>query len=156
MLLCFNTKQFSSHNDGSKWLGWPLVTERNSVTSSSTSPIKFLKYSIPKPLTLVYLKTPYSILKLKAFLIVKRLISFRSNIPNIQGDYESHSAMSLCYPMSCRLPSSSVHGILQARKLEWVAIPFFRGLSWPRNGIWVSYISGRFFTIYLQWRYRNI
>ena len=109
-----------------------------------------------KTLTLVYLNTPYSILKLKAFLIVKRLISFRSNIPNIQGDYESHSAMSLCYPMSCRLPSSSVHGILQARKLEWVAIPFFRGLSWPRNGIWVSYVSGRFFTIYLQWRYRNI
>ena len=96
MLLCFNTKQFNSHNDGSKWLDWQLVKERNSVTSSSTSPIKFLKYSTPKPLTLVYLNTPYSILTLKAFLIAKGLISFRSNIPNIQGDCQSvsHSAVS--------------------------------------------------------------
>ena len=91
MLLCFNTKQFNSHNDGSKWLDWPLVKARNSVTSSSTSPIKFLKYSTPKPLTLVYLNTPYSILTLKAFLIAKGLISFRSNIPNIQEDSESVS-----------------------------------------------------------------
>ena len=33
--------------------------------------------------------------------------------------------------MDCSLPGSSVHGILQARKLEWVAIPFSRGSSWP-------------------------
>ena len=32
----------------------------------------------------------------------------------------------LCYPMDCSLPNSSVHGILQARTLEWVAIPFAR------------------------------
>ena len=35
--------------------------------------------------------------------------------------------------MDCSPPGSSVHGILQARILEWVAIPFFRGSSWPRN-----------------------
>ena len=33
---------------------------------------------------------------------------------------------------------ASVHGILQARILEWVAIPFFRGSSWPRDWTWVS------------------
>ena len=50
--------------------------------------------------------------------------------------------------MDYRQPSSPVHGILQARILEWVAIPFSRGSCWPRDQIWVSCISGRFFTIW--------
>ena len=36
-------------------------------------------------------------------------------------------------PVDCSLPGSSVHGILQTRILEWVAIPFFRGFSQPRH-----------------------
>ena len=51
----------------------------------------------------------------------------------------------LCDPMDCSPPGSSVHGILQARILEWVTIPFSRGSSWPRYRTWVSYIAGRFF-----------
>ena len=43
-------------------------------------------------------------------------------------------------------PGSSVHGILQARILKWVAISFSRGSSLPRNQTWVSCIAGRFFT----------
>ena len=39
-----------------------------------------------------------------------------------------------------------VHGILQGRILEWVAFPFFRGSSWPRDQTQVSCIAGRFFT----------
>ena len=42
----------------------------------------------------------------------------------------------LCDPMDCILPGSSVHGISQARMLEWVAIPFSREFSWPRGGTW--------------------
>ena len=42
---------------------------------------------------------------------------------------------------------SSVHGIVQVRILEWVAIPFSRGSSWPRDRTWVLHVSGRFFTI---------
>ena len=38
----------------------------------------------------------------------------------------------LCNPMDCILPGSSIHGIFQARILEWVAISFFRGSSQPR------------------------
>ena len=38
-----------------------------------------------------------------------------------------------CNPMNCSLPGSSVHGILQTRILEWVAIPFSRGSSQPRD-----------------------
>ena len=51
----------------------------------------------------------------------------------------------LCDPMDCSLPGSSIHGILQARLLEWVAISFSRGSSQPRNKTWVSCISGKFF-----------
>ena len=47
--------------------------------------------------------------------------------------------------MDCSLPGSSVHGILQARIQEWVAISFSRGSSWPRSRILVSCIAGRFF-----------
>ena len=49
-------------------------------------------------------------------------------------------------PMDCSPPGSSVHGILQARILEWVAISFSRGSSRPRNQTQVSSIAGRFFT----------
>ena len=59
-----------------------------------------------------------------------------------------------CNPVDCSPPGSSVHGILQVRILEWVAIPFFRGSSWPRGQIHISLmktqvscIAGRFFTI---------
>ena len=49
--------------------------------------------------------------------------------------------------MDCSPPGSSVHGILQARVLEWVAISFSRGeASWPRELTWVSCIAGRPFT----------
>ena len=50
--------------------------------------------------------------------------------------------LTLCNPKDCSPPGSSVRGILQARILEWVAISFF--LNWT----WVSYITGRFFTIW--------
>ena len=51
-----------------------------------------------------------------------------------------------CYPMDCSLPDSFIHGISQARILECIAISFSRGSSWPRNRMWVSCITGRFFT----------
>ena len=45
----------------------------------------------------------------------------------------TQSCPTLCDPINCSLPGSSVHEILQARILEWVAIPFFRGSSQPRD-----------------------
>ena len=41
----------------------------------------------------------------------------------------TQSCLTLCDPMDCSLPGSSIHGFLQARILEWVAIPFSRGSS---------------------------
>ena len=54
----------------------------------------------------------------------------------------------LCDLMDYSLPSSSAHGILQARVLEWVTISFSRESSWPRDRTWVSLIAGRFFTVW--------
>ena len=54
--------------------------------------------------------------------------------------------MTLVDPMDCSPPDSSVHGILQSRILEWVAILFSRGSSQPRDWTEVSTIAGRFFT----------
>ena len=45
----------------------------------------------------------------------------------------SQSCPTLCNPMDCSLPGSSIHGILQARILEWIAISFSRGSSQPRD-----------------------
>ena len=50
--------------------------------------------------------------------------------------------------MDCDLPDSSVHGILQARILEWVAIPFAKRSSQPRDRVWVSFIAGKSFNIW--------
>ena len=54
----------------------------------------------------------------------------------------------LCDPIDSSPLGSSVYGILQARILEWVAIPFSRGSSQPKDGTRVSCIAGRFFTIW--------
>ena len=56
--------------------------------------------------------------------------------------------LTLCNPTDCSPPGSSVHGILQARILEWVAMPFGRWSSQPRDRTWVSHTEGRFFTIW--------
>ena len=60
----------------------------------------------------------------------------------------AQSCLTLCYPVDCSLPGSSIHGILQARILEWVAIPLSRGSFWLGDWTSVSCIAGRFFTIW--------
>ena len=54
----------------------------------------------------------------------------------------------LCSSVDCSPPGFSAHGILQTRILEWVAMPFFRGYSKPRDWVQVSWIVGRFFTVW--------
>ena len=60
----------------------------------------------------------------------------------------SQSCPTLCDPMDCSLQCSSVHGIFQARVLEWGDISFSRGSSQPRDRTWVSRMVGRCFTIW--------
>ena len=63
--------------------------------------------------------------------------------------------LTLCSPVDCSLPGSSVHGVSQVRILEWIAMRYSRASSWPRDQTQVSYLSpalaGRFFTIIATW-----
>ena len=54
----------------------------------------------------------------------------------------------ICDPIDCSLLGCSVHGILQGRIPEWVAISISRGPSWPRDQTQVSCVAGRFFTVW--------
>ena len=61
-------------------------------------------------------------------------------------DHVTQWCLTLCDPMDCSLPGSSIHGVFQARILEWVAMSFSRGFSWPMDWTCVSCSAGRFFT----------
>ena len=63
---------------------------------------------------------------------------------------QSHTTR--CNSMDCSQPGSSIHGVLQARIPEWVAISFSRGSSPPRDQTQVSCIAGRFFTAEPPWK----
>ena len=78
-----------------------------------------------------------------------------SKLPHMVSDriYNSwvlitQSCPPLCDPMDCSPEDSSVRGISQARRVEWVAIPFTRRFAWPRDWTLVSHTAGRFFTIW--------
>ena len=60
----------------------------------------------------------------------------------------AQSHLTLCDPVVCSLPGSSIHGIFQARVMEWVAISFSRGSSQPTGQTHVSHIAGRHFTVW--------
>ena len=74
------------------------------------------------------------------------LIAFLKG-PVIQFSLVAQSCPTLCDPMDYSLPGSSVHGILQARVLEWVGISFSRGSSQARDETRFSCIIGRCFTV---------
>ena len=67
----------------------------------------------------------------------KSLLSHGSN-----REVVAKSCPTLCDPIDCSPPHSSVHGILQGTILEWIAISFSRGSSWPRDWSQVSCIAG--------------
>ena len=73
-----------------------------------------------------------------------RCVSFLTTVVTVNNHQRSESEVAqpcptLCDPMGCSLPGSSVHGIFQARVLEWVAISFSRGSSQPRDRTRVSH-----------------
>ena len=61
--------------------------------------------------------------------------------------FVTQSCPAVCDSLNCNPPGSSVHGILQARILEWVAIPFSRGSFWPRDWTHITCIA-TFLTIW--------
>ena len=138
-----------------------------------------------------FFSLPFSLLlKLLLLLFLFRLLEFlipvflsffdctRSWLQHVRSSFSyvcisvcvlvTRSCLTLCDSMDYSPLGSSVHGILQARILEWVDSPFSRGSSQPRDWTWVSCIAGRFFTIWatkgspdqgsnsgcLHWKYR--
>ena len=67
----------------------------------------------------------------------------------------AQSCLTLCYSLDWSSPGSSAHGILQARILEWVAIFFSRGSSWPRDQTWVSCVSSITGGFFICWAIRK-
>ena len=70
-----------------------------------------------------------------------------NRVTTLKKSEVAQSCPILCDPMDYSPPGSSIHGIFQARVLEWVVIFFSRGSSWPRDQTWVSCIAGRCFTV---------
>ena len=84
---------------------------------------------------------------------VERAVNFGRGYSQPQQAFSSSSRVTqlcptLCYLTDCSPPGSSVQGILQARILKWLDIPFTRGSSLPRDRTQVSYIAGSFFTVW--------
>ena len=73
---------------------------------------------------------------------------FKLDLEKVEEPEVTQSCLTLCDPMDCSLPASSIHGIFQARTVEWVAISFSRGFSQPRDWTQVSHIIGRRFTVW--------
>ena len=62
------------------------------------------------------------------------------------ANMHAQSCTTLYHPMDCCLPGSSIHGILQARILEWLALPYSKDSSWPRDQTCISCAAGGFLT----------
>ena len=64
--------------------------------------------------------------------------------------------LTLCHPMDCSLPDSSVHGISRQEYWSWYASPFSRGSFQPRDQTQVSRIAGRLFTVWATWEVTSV
>ena len=92
-------------------------------------------------------KGPYQLTVLKKLTISSK-ICISLLLTALKVSEVAQSCPTLCDPMDCSPPGSSVYRVFQAWILEWVAISFSRGFSWPRDQIRVSRIVGRHFTIW--------
>ena len=90
----------------------------------------------------ITLLTKICILKAMVFLVIYGCESWTIRKESGKESEVAQSCPTLCDPMDCSLPGSSVHGIFQARVLEWVAYPFSRGSSRLRDWTRVSRIAG--------------
>ena len=116
-------------------MNYSIIIITESIILGFTFIHSFLSFSAPAPwikkiISDFFPRVPWSEVKWSE---VKWSLSVMSNF---------------CDPMDCSLPGSSVHGIFQARVLEWVAISFSRGSSWPRDRTRISRIVGRCFTVW--------
>ena len=117
---------------------------------------RFLYYSYDFSIRLELLQQNITRISLPGTIGSQKLVKRELGAGNQQGTpclaeagmcvLAAQSCPTLCDPMDRSLPGSALHGILQARVLEWVAVSFSRGSSQPRDRTQLSYIAGRFFT----------
>ena len=124
-----------------EWLAAPIVflVSRQSVSDRRSHWLVF--YVVPHANTLEW---PSERLKKAVFWGAYLYFPFFISLPS--ESEVTQSCLTLCDPVDCSPPGSSIHGILQARILEWVAISFSRESSKPSDGTQVSCTADRFFT----------
>ena len=95
----------------------------------------------------LFLMSPASVRSIAFLIFIVPTFAWNVHFKEVKSESEgAQSDPPLSDPMGCSLPGSSVRGIFQAWILEWVAISFPSGSSWPRGWTWVSRIAGRCFT----------
>ena len=105
---------------------------REVLTAPVTSRGVLVRPSLPLPLPLPGLKLPIPYFSLTS-LSIPPLAAVMYAESEVSESEVAQSCQTLGNPMDCSLPGSSLHGILQARVLEWVAISFSRGSSQLRD-----------------------
>jgi len=117
--------------------GWVGVHFQNRNPGPSFLEMSWKEPRLPPAFSLLYV-----LLQQHSSQFPAEFLSFR------RREAIAQSCPTLCYPIDCNPPGSSVHGIFQARILVWVAISFSRGSSGPRDWTQVSCIAGRVFIIW--------
>ena len=124
----------SQESDTTLWLnhhhpssGWPLSREQKATTFGK---------NVDKKLELC---------ELLGGMECKTVQPLKKTVWAVLG---AQSCLTLCEPTDCSPPGFSVHEILQARILEWIAIPSSQGTSQPSDWTLVSCLAGRFFTVW--------
>ena len=115
------------------------------LVSYCSSHKPYLKYDLLKEILSAPTAWRKSLLPFQHF---SYLILFFNHLINFNKVLVTQLCLTLCDPMDCSLLGSYVHGIVQARILEWVAISFSMESSQPRGQTQVSFIACRFFTIW--------
>ena len=128
-----------------RWIVWVLTYKAVQLTTSSLITWKFSSDYIMFIHSLIILPHKY----LLGLFIIHQAMKIEKMIFT-GGVKVTQSCPTFWGPMDY-----TVHGIVQARILEWVASPFFKGSSEPRNRTQVSFIVGRFFTSWAQGKPKN-
>ena len=118
----------------------PVLSPTSSLNKSSSQTISLHQ--------LVYVFTSLSLCSVFTPLGTSSLWQLLETYWSFKVSEVAQSCPTLCDPMDCSPPGFSVHGILQARILEWVASSFSRGSSRPRDQTQVSHIAGRCFNLW--------
>ena len=134
---------------------FPVCCGRKSCSIVSETEVDvFLEFScffcdptdVDNLISLAFSKSSLNIWKLSVHILLKpSLDNFELYFASI---WKAQSCQTLCHPMDCSLPGSSLHGILQATIPEWVAISFSRGSLGSRDRIQVSHIASRHFHLW--------